>query len=41
MHSKTTLEISSTTSILFQAVLTGYQIDSVITITMKDLPRIK
>ena len=40
MYSKTTLEISSRTNILFQAVLTGYQIDNVITITMKDPPRI-
>ena len=30
------LEISSRTKILFQAVLTGYQIDNVIAITMKD-----
>ena len=35
-----TLEISSRTSILFQAVLTAYQIDCVITIAMKDPPRI-
>ena len=39
IYSKTTLEISSKTNILFQAVLTGYRID-VITITLKDLPRI-
>ena len=36
MYSKTTLEISSRTNILFQAVLTGYQIDNIITITMKE-----
>ena len=35
-----TLESISKTNILFQAVLTGYRIDNVITITMKDLPRI-
>ena len=40
IYSKTTLEISNKTNILFQAVLTGYQIDNVITITLKDLPRI-
>ena len=40
MFSKTTLEISSRTNILFLAVLTGYQIDNVITITMKDTPTI-
>ena len=38
MYSKTILEISSRTNILLQAVLTGYQIDNVITITMKDPP---
>ena len=36
IYSKTALEISSRTNILFQAVLTGYQIDNAITITMKD-----
>ena len=36
IYSKTTIEISSRTNILFQAVLTGYQIDNAITITMKD-----
>ena len=40
MSSKMTLEISSRTNILFKAVLTGYQIDNVITITMKDPSRI-
>ena len=40
MYSKTTLEIGSRTSILFQVVLKGYQIDNVITITMKDSLRI-
>ena len=40
IYSKTTLEISSRTNILFQAVLTGYQIDNFITITMKNAPRI-
>ena len=40
IYSKTTLEISSRTNILFQAVLTGYQIDNAITITMKDAPHI-
>ena len=40
MFSKTTLEISSRTNILFLAVLTGYQIDNAITITMKDTPSI-
>ena len=40
MYYKTTLEISSRTSIYFQAVLTGYQIDNVLTIKMKDPPRI-
>ena len=38
MYSKTILEISSRTNILFKTVLTGYQIDNVITITMKDPP---
>ena len=36
MYSKTILKISSRTNILFKTVLTGYQIDNVITITMKD-----
>ena len=40
MYSKTTLEISSRTNMLFQAVLTACQIDYVITIAMKDPPRI-
>ena len=40
IYSKTTLEISSRTNILFQAVLTGYQIDNAIKITMKDPPGI-
>ena len=38
MYSKTTLEISSRTSILFQVALTDYQVNNVITITMKDPP---
>ena len=33
MYPKMTLEISSITNILFQAVLTGYQIDNIIAIT--------
>ena len=33
---ETILEISSRTNILLQAVLTGYRVDNVITITMKD-----
>ena len=40
MYFKTTHEISSRTNILFPAVFTGYQIDNVITITMRDSPRI-
>ena len=36
MYSKKILEISRRTNILFKTVLTGYQIDNVITITMKD-----
>ena len=40
MYSKTTLESSSRTNILFKAVLTGYHIDHVITITMKDASRV-
>ena len=39
MYPKTSVEISSRTNILFQTVLTGYQIDN-ITIAMKDPPRI-
>ena len=35
MYSKTILKISSRTNILLQAVLTGYQVDNVVTITMK------
>ena len=38
MYSKKILEISRRTNILFKTVLTGYQIDNVITITMKDPP---
>ena len=40
MYSKTILEISCRTNILLQTVLTGYQVDNVITITMKDPPYI-
>ena len=40
INSKTTLEISSRTNILFQAILTGYHINNVIIITKKD-PLIK
>ena len=40
MYSKTTLEISSRTNIMFQAALTCYQIDNVIIVTMKDPPPI-
>ena len=40
IYSETDLEISSRTNILLQAVLTGYQVDNVITSTMKDTPRI-
>ena len=40
MYSRMTLEISSRTNILFQAFLTSYQIDNVVTITMKDPPHI-
>ena len=36
MYSKMMLEISSRTNILSKAFYTGYQIDNVITITMKD-----
>ena len=38
MYSKTILEIIGRTNILLQAVLTGYQVDNVIAITMKDPP---
>ena len=38
MYSKKILEISRRTNILFKTVLTGYQIDNVITIKMKDPP---
>ena len=38
MYSKKILEISRRTNILLKIVLTGYQIDKVITITMKDPP---
>ena len=38
MYSKTILEISNRTNILFNAVLTGHQRDNIITITMKDSP---
>ena len=40
MYFKTILKISSRTNILLQTVLTSYQVDNVITITMKDPPRI-
>ena len=40
MYSKMSLEISSRIKILFQAVLTGYQIDNVDTITINDPPRL-
>ena len=40
MYSKTTLKISSRTNILFQAALTGYQLDNIFTITVKDPPSI-
>ena len=40
MYSKTTHEIISRTNILLQVVLAGYQVDNVITITMKDPPHI-
>ena len=36
MYYETILEISSRTKILLQAVLTGYRVDNVTTITMKD-----
>ena len=36
INSKTTLEICSRTNILFEAILTGYQINNVIIITMRD-----
>ena len=38
MYSKTIHEICSGTNILLQAVLTGYQLDNVVTITIKDRP---
>ena len=38
MYSKTILEISSRTNILLQAVFTGYQVDNIIAITMKNPP---
>ena len=38
MYSKTILEISNKTNILLKVFLTGYQIDNVIAITMKDSP---
>ena len=38
MYSKTILEISIRSNILFKAVITGYQIDSIITIKIKDPP---
>ena len=34
MYSETILEISSRTNILLQSVLTGYQVDKIITITI-------
>ena len=40
MHSKTILEISNWTNILPKVFLTGYQIDNIITIIMKDSPYI-
>ena len=40
VYSKMNIKISSRTNILFQAVLTSYQIDNIIKITMKDPPRI-
>ena len=40
MYSKTTLESSSRTNILFKAALTGYQKDNAIIITIKDPSRI-
>ena len=40
MYSKMTLGIGSRTNILFQVALKNYQIDNVITITMKDSLRI-
>ena len=38
MYSKTILEISSRTNILLQAVLTGYQLDNIITIAVNGPP---
>lgn len=40
MYSKTTLQISSRTNILFQAVFTSFQTDNVIKVTMNEPPRI-
>ena len=40
MYSKMILEISSRTNILLREVLTGYQVDNLITIKMKDPPSI-
>ena len=40
MYSETVFEISSGTNLLLQAVLTGYQVDNVIIITMKNPPHI-
>ena len=40
MYSKTTLEISSRTNIMFQAALTCYETDNVTIVTMKDPPPI-
>ena len=40
MYSKTTLEISSRTNIMFQAALTYYETDNVTIVTMKDPPPI-
>ena len=39
-YSKTTLEISSRTNIMFQAALTCYEKDNVTIVTMKDPPPI-
>ena len=38
MYSKTILEVTSRTNIFLQVVPKGYQVDNVITITMKDSP---
>ena len=40
MYSKMILEINNRTKVLFKAVLTGYQIDNVNTVTIKDSPHI-